>query len=95
MDALKNLAKESKDQMQSQFGDVYEKIEELSGQIILKESGSTKRSAQEFSRKFLNQRKCYFYPNCKLHSDGINTDPLDIGEPRVVLLQVQHCIEIA
>ena len=60
-DALENLADESRDQMQSQFADVasavYEKLEELFDQIFLKESGSTKMSAQEFSRKFLNQRK--------------------------------------
>ena len=59
--ALENLANESRDQMQSQFADVTsavcEKLEELSDQIILKESGSLKKSAREFSRKFLNQRK--------------------------------------
>ena len=61
VDGLENLANESRDQIQLQFADVtsavYEKLEELSDQIILKESGSSERSAQEFSRKFLNQRK--------------------------------------
>ena len=55
-DALENLADESRDQRQSRFADVtsavYEKLEELS-----EESSSTKMSAQEFSHKFLNQRK--------------------------------------
>ena len=37
----------------------------------------------------------YFYPKRKLHSDGIHTDPLGIWEPWMLLLQVQHCIEIA
>ena len=61
VDALEILPNESRDQMQSQFADVTsavcEKLEELSDQIILKESGSLKKSAQEFSRKSLNQRK--------------------------------------
>ena len=61
VDALGNLANESRDQMQSQFADktsaVHEKLEELSDQITLNESGSMKRSAQDVSRKFLNQRK--------------------------------------
>ena len=61
VDALENLSNESRDQMQSRFADVtsagYEKLEQLSDQIILKESGSTKMSAQEFSQKILNQRK--------------------------------------
>ena len=61
VDALENLANESRDQMQSQLADltsaVCEKLEKLSDQIILKESGSLKKSAQEISRKFLNQRK--------------------------------------
>ena len=61
MDALENLATESRNQMQSQFADVTsaacEKLEELSDQIILKESGSLKKPAQEIFRKFLNQRK--------------------------------------
>ena len=62
VDALENLANESRDQMQSQFAGitsaVCEKIEELSDQIILNELSSTKRSALELSsRKFLNHRK--------------------------------------
>ena len=62
VDALENLANESRDQMQSQFADitsaVCEKIEELSDQIILEELGSTKWSALDLSsRKFLNHRK--------------------------------------
>ena len=63
VDALEILADESRDQMQSRFADVtsavYEKLEELSDsdQAYLKESGSTKMCAQEFSRKILNQRK--------------------------------------
>ena len=59
VDTLDNIEKESWDQMQSQFADVtsavFDELEELSEQIILKESGSMKRSAQEFSRKLLNQ----------------------------------------
>ena len=34
----------------------------------------------------------YFYLKRKLHSDGIPTDPLDIRERRILILQAQHCI---
>ena len=47
--------------MQSQFANVIaavsEKLGELSDQITSEEPASLKRSAQQFSSKFLNQRK--------------------------------------
>ena len=61
MDTLEKLEKESWDQMQSQFADVtsavFDEQGELSEQIILKELGATKKSAQEFFRQVLNKRK--------------------------------------
>ena len=80
VDALENLANESRDQMQSQFADVTaavkEKLEELSDQIILEESALLKRSAQQFSSKFLNQRKRDFLNLQETLDNYISTFPV-------------------